>query len=60
MWDLHEEGYHMRIMKQEEEPHQLTRMFGRYGKMRTAALSEIREMRDTEKQPDVYRLGGSE
>ena len=54
MWELNEEEHHLRIFKEEDDFHQLTRRFGRYKKMRIAALADIRETRAKEKQADIY------
>ena len=57
-WIINEERYHIRIMKSDEESHQLTRRFGRYKKIPITQLNVIRTQRADGKQPDAYGHGG--
>ena len=54
MWELNSEDHHLRIVKQDEDFHQLTRRFGRYKKMRMDALNLIRGERTKENKPGDY------
>ena len=53
-WELQDEEQHLRIVKQDDDFHQLTRRFGRYKRARAEALKEIRDERTRENKPDTY------
>lgn len=54
IWELNSDDHHLRIVKQDEDFHQLTRRFGRYKKMRTEALKLIRDEREKENKTVEY------
>ena len=54
IWALNEEDHHLRIVKQDEDFHQLARRFGRYKRARTDALKTIRDERARENKPDEF------
>ena len=53
-WGLNDEGHRLRVAGNEEGFRQLTRRFGRYKKMRTWALNDIRSHRENDKLPGKY------
>ena len=42
IWELNEEGRHLKLTRDEDDYRQLARRFGRYNKARADALGEIR------------------
>ena len=51
IWELNEEHRHLKVIKNEDEYHQLARRFGRYKRARALAINELRS---TQKQGDGF------
>ena len=54
VWELNEEGRHLKGARIEEDYRQLARRFGRYKRARADALGEIRYEQTTENAPDKF------
>lgn len=54
MWELNEEGRHLKVTRNDEDYHQLARRLGRYKKARTAALGVIRYEEMMENIPGLF------
>ena len=52
IWELNEEGRHLKVTRNEEDYRQLARRFGRYKKERADAIGEIRFGQSTGAIPD--------
>ena len=54
VWELNEEGRHLKVARNEEEYRQLARRFGRYKRAREDAIGEIGYEKTTGGAPDKF------